>query len=132
MGPRRVVRVAPTLALGQLDRARQAERQKIVTANRYDLLPGGDSYAQLWMATLRQAVDDATTHSHKLTNASEGAAYRSEARAWIRAVDTNVGSLQWICDVIGIPAERVRSEFEERLLGNTGKRRRGPYPRKRT
>jgi hypothetical protein len=124
--------VAPALALGPLGRARQPVRQEIVTANHCDLLPGGDAYAQLWMAILRQALDDATYHRHSKTGSSEAVANRADARKWLRAEITSVGSMQWICDLIGIPAERVRSEFEERLLGNTGKRRRGPYPRKRT
>jgi len=96
------------------------------TPNSYDLTTGLDAYGQLWMATLRQALDDAATNARF----GEGRANRRDARAWLRAVDTTIGSLQWVCDVIGIPAERVRKEFKHRLRGGTVRRRRGPYPRR--
>jgi hypothetical protein len=106
--------------------------QRTGTSSNYGLTMGLDAYGQLWMATLRQAIDDSKRIARSVTNAREARANRNEARAWIRAVNTDVGSLQWVCDVIDLPAERVRDELKHRLSGGAGKRRRGPHPRRHT
>ena len=87
----------------------------------FDLTPGLDAYSHLWMAVLRQAIDDATM----VATAEESAFERASARRWLRAQGSDVGSLQWICDVLNLKIELIRSEFRRRCRrGNIQQRRR--------
>ena len=71
----------------------------------------GAPYMQLWLAVLRQAVDDATMVD---ALGPEAADYRVRALTWLHADLVSVGSLQWICDCLGIDPERVRTEVRRR------------------
>lgn len=88
--------------------------------NSFDLTPGLDCYSHLWMAVLRQAMDDATMPP----NTTEAVIERREARVWLRDAGEHIGSVQWICDVLNIKLEAILSEFDKRLAGGGIKRRR--------
>lgn len=51
---------------------------------------------RLWVAVLEQAVEDLRRHCPK-------------AKAWFRATSEEPGSYLWICEVLGIRAERFRA-----------------------
>jgi hypothetical protein len=92
-----------------------------VTPNSFDLTPGLDAYSHLWMAVLRQAIDDAAMSAA----APEAAIERAHARRWLRADGSEPGTLQWICDVLNLRIDLIRSEFTRRCRrGNIQQRRR--------
>lgn len=84
-----------------------------------DLTPGLDAYGHLWMAVLRQAVDDATVPAHNRNHVYE----RRTARAWLRADGVFVGSCRWICEMLGLEVDVIRSEMARRLKFGTPRRR---------
>jgi hypothetical protein len=69
-----------------------------------------DAYGHLWMAVLRQAMDDATMH----TGSREAAVARSAARQWLRSQEDGVGTVQWICDTLNIRMDILLREFQRR------------------
>ena len=93
--------------------------------NSFDLTPGLDAYSHLWMAVLRQAIDDATMSLRTPTAETESAAERAAARRWLQANGSETGSLQWICDVLNLRIELIRREFNRRRRkGGVRQRRR--------
>jgi hypothetical protein len=91
-----------------------------MSENAYDLTPGLDAYGHLWIAVLRQAIDDATIEPAT----SEMLVERRRARLWIRERADYIGSLQWICDVLNIDAAKIIEEFESRTQGGGMHKRR--------
>jgi hypothetical protein len=87
--------------------------------NHFDLSPVLDAYGHLWMAVLRQAIDDATIDP----TTSEGKVERRRARIWLRERADYIGSLQWICDVLNIKADLILTEFERRSNEGGSRRR---------
>ena len=88
--------------------------------NSFDLTPALDAYGHLWMAVLRQAIDDATIEPITL----EG----RRARLWLRQRVEHVGSLQWICDVLHIEIDSILAEFTRRTSEGGIQRRRRAVP----
>lgn len=89
------------------------------TPSSFELTPTLDAYGHLWMAVLRQAMDDATMPP----NTAEAVLERARARTWLRDPAEGVGSVQWICDVLNVKLEVLLSEFNRRLEGGLIKKR---------
>lgn len=79
-----------------------------------------DAYGHLWMAVLRQAMDDATMPPSN----EEMIVERRRARMWLRDRTGGIGTVQWICDQLNINMEPVLKEFQRRIDGGGIKRRR--------
>jgi hypothetical protein len=78
------------------------------------MTPTLDAYGHLWMAVLRQAIDDATIKSSTTTTADESRVVRFRARMWLKDADDFVGSLRWICNILGLDPQRILTEYERR------------------
>jgi hypothetical protein len=86
----------------------------------FDLTPALDAYGHLWMAVLRQAIDDATMEP----TTSEARVEQRRARVWLKQAADYIGSLQWICDVLNIEVRLILDEFKRRADEGGIRRRR--------
>lgn len=86
----------------------------------FDLTPGLDAYGHLWLAVLRQAIDDATVPAHNRDHVKE----RTAARAWLRSDEFAIGAARWICRLLNIDIEDLRDEFARRLRHGAPRRKR--------
>jgi hypothetical protein len=80
------------------------------TQNNFDLADASNPYGHLWMSVLRQAMEDATLP----TNSPEERLERREARKWLRYPGSEVGSVRWVCEVLGLNHEALLTEFGRR------------------
>lgn len=86
----------------------------------FDLTPHLDAYGHLWMAVLRQAIDDATVPAHNRDHVEQ----RRAARIWIRSDGWAIGSCRWICKLLNIDVDDLRHEFMRRLRYGAPRRKR--------
>lgn len=63
----------------------------------------------LWAAVLRLAVEDAKRPEGRYQKENS---VRNTARRWIADSIDRVGSFVWICDLIGISPQRVRTRLD--------------------
>lgn len=86
----------------------------------FDLTPGLDAYGHLWMAVLRQAVDDATVPAQCRDHRKE----RGAARDWLKSDELTVGAVRWICRILNLDVEAVRHEYTRRIRHGAPRRKR--------
>lgn len=86
----------------------------------FDITPGLDAYGHLWLAVLRQAMDDATVPAQNRDHIKE----RLEARDWIKSDEFVIGSCRWICRLLNIDIDDLRHEFLRRLRVGAPRRKR--------
>jgi hypothetical protein len=86
----------------------------MATRSSFDITPTLDAYGTLWLAVLRQAIDDATTTVRGTTSEAEAVIEKRKAKKWLASEADRVGSATWICDVLDIPVDYVRKEFRRR------------------
>lgn len=94
--------------------------------NSFELPDNLDAYGHLWMAVLRQAIDDATM----APTTGEARVERRRARLWMEEKADPVGSMQWICDVLNIEVHTILAEFKRRAneVGIRRRRRAVAFP----
>lgn len=87
-------------------------------------LPSYDAYGQLWLAVLQKAVEDASTPLQPAENHQGDLFYQRRARLWMVTRRKGTGSLVWICDILGLDPDVIRSEVHRRMEhGEVGVRR---------
>lgn len=86
----------------------------------FDITPWLDAYGHLWMAVLRQAVDDATVPAQNRDHWT----VRRDARSWLKSDKWHTGSCRWICRLLNIDVDDIRDEFTRRLRHGAPRRKR--------
>ncbi len=67
-------------------------------------MPGAEG---LWLAVVVQALED--LHRHRLSIGSlRGRLSISSARQWFQSREGGIGSIAWVCDILGLEVELVR------------------------
>lgn len=85
-------------------------------------LPESNEYTQLWLAVVALAIEDAVAPVVEIPETGvRGLTYTEDqwtqrrARLWLQSTESGVGSLEWICAVLGLSAEAIRDEYRRRL-----------------
>ena len=74
-----------------------------------------DSHGMLWLAVLRLAIVDATTKLPPPAKHQGETLYQRRARLWLVTKRTSPGSLNWICSMLNLDPDDIRSGVKRQL-----------------
>lgn len=72
-------------------------------------VPEADQCRDLWCAVVERAVRDARGDVVRSGSPESDALIVAQARAWMLSDAVGVGSLNWICEQVGLEAQYIRS-----------------------